>query len=448
MRSDVNKYYNSVVRIMSYSDVFDFENPYSKGKNVKAFGSGFFIDKDGHILTCSHVVEGASKVCVNIPKEGLKEYDVEIRGVCPYFDLAVLKIKNYNVKSYLKLHSKSMNIKPGAETIAIGFPLGQENMKITKGVVSGQQSNYYQIDTPINEGNSGGPLIYEDKVIGVNAAGIQTAASIGFAVPISRYYLIIDDIKKKDHLIFYPNHLFDFQKTGEEFKKCSGSKCTGGILITKIFSDSLLKISDMKEGDLLCQINGNNIDYYANMNLTWMGQKMSVENMLSNIQINSNVKFKYWRDGKMYEYSLKFKENETYIREVYPNLEKIDYYVYGGLVFMNLSLNHLRNMSLVNESNIKYAEREHGTSKKVIIVNILLHSTAYQMNIFKSGDIIKCINSKKIETLCQVRKALSAENRGCKDFIIIQNEKNQMIVLNREKVIEENAKLKELYKYS
>lgn len=443
---DLKKYNNSVVRIISYNNVFDYENPFNKGKTTKSTGSGFFIDKDGHILTCSHCIEDASKVTINIPNEGQKEYAAEVLGFCPYFDIAMLKIKGYKVKNYLKLHNNNVKVNPGDESYAIGFPLGQENMKITKGVISGQQDNYYQTDTPINPGNSGGPLMYKGKVLGINAAGIAAmfADNIGFAVPIYRVSLIADELKKPKNIISYPHEFCDYQKSNEEFKTCLKTKCDGGIIINKIYDDSLLKKTKLEEGDVLCKINGVQIDYFANMNKSWMGQKMNIENMLTNIKLNSTVNIEFWKNGKMMKDSFKLEEQRQKISKIYPNYEKADYLVYAGIVFMNLSLNHFEN-GLKNSENSKYMNHpKNRTKSKIIITNILLESCIHKMKIFKQGDIIKSVNGKKVDSLNDFRKAIKSKG-SCKDFVKIQNEKDEFVIIDKATIEKNNKEIKEKY---
>jgi S1-C subfamily serine protease len=451
MKTTTETYYNSVVKIIAYSNEVDFIKPYSRGENSLSLGTGFFIDKSGYILTCSHVVEGASKVCVNIPSEGLNEYDVDVLGFCPYFDVALLKIKGFTVKQYLKLHSKSKVVIPGTESYAIGFPLGQDNLKITKGIISGQQDNYYQTDTAINPGNSGGPLMYQGKVIGINAAKIAESDNIGFAVPIHRISLIMNELKKPKNVIHYPDmtNYFDFQKTTKEIAKCVKSNCNGGVIISKIYDNDFFnkKISNMSDGDLLCKINGIKIDSYGNMNKTWMGQKMSIENMFSDIQINSKVKLDYWKNGKPMKDEFVLKTHSPQIRTQYPNYEKIDYIVYGGIVFMNLSINHLHTKGLLNGDNEKYHWEENRNKKRVIIVNILMDSPIFQSKILNDGDIVCKINGLAIKTIDDIRKIIKSKNGNsyCKDYMTIKNELNKVAIMNLKNIDAVNTKIASSY---
>ena len=94
----------------------------------------------------------------------------------------------------------SMMAEPGEDAIAQGFPKGQDNIKYTKGIISGRQFGKIQTDTPINPGNSGGPLLSGNKVIGINSSGFLMANNIGYATPISYFYLL-----KKNYLVVIIN---------------------------------------------------------------------------------------------------------------------------------------------------------------------------------------------------------------------------------------------------
>ena len=87
-RPELIQHYKNVVRIISHDIEFDYLMPFKSSHTTTSSGTGFFIDNKGHILTCSHCVENATHVYVEIPSEGDKKYEVKIKGVCPYFDIA------------------------------------------------------------------------------------------------------------------------------------------------------------------------------------------------------------------------------------------------------------------------------------------------------------------------------------------------------------------------
>ena len=128
---------------------------------------------------------------VEIPHLGDKKIEVDVLGLCPELDLAILKTKDYTPVDFYELHDKDFvySVEPSSEVYAVGFPLAQKNLKFTRGIISGREEGLIQTDAPINPGNSGGPLMYKDKVIGINTSGIDNANNIGYATPISAFFV-------------------------------------------------------------------------------------------------------------------------------------------------------------------------------------------------------------------------------------------------------------------
>jgi S1-C subfamily serine protease len=177
-----------------------FGNPFGTTSTQRALGSGFVIDKAGHIVTNYHVVQGASVIEVSFSNN--ERFKARVVGVDPSTDVAVLKV---NVKSRaLKTLTlgNSDGVRVGDQVIAIGNPFGLDR-SVTEGIVSAVQrrieapNNYsiahiIQTDAALNHGNSGGPLLNaQGEVIGVNAQ-IETGGGqdqgnvgIGFAIPIN-----------------------------------------------------------------------------------------------------------------------------------------------------------------------------------------------------------------------------------------------------------------------
>jgi S1-C subfamily serine protease len=177
------------------------------GGGGQALGSGFVIDKDGHIVTNFHVVDGATSIEVSFSNQDT--LDAVLVGVDPSTDLAVLKVDaGARALTVLPL-ADSDEVTVGDAVVAIGNPFGLERT-VTAGIVSALQRNVtapngatidhvIQTDAPINSGNSGGPLFDAvGEVIGVNSQ-IQTAGGsgnvgIGFAVPSNTVEYVVSQI--------------------------------------------------------------------------------------------------------------------------------------------------------------------------------------------------------------------------------------------------------------
>jgi S1-C subfamily serine protease len=167
-------------------------------------GSGFIIDKEGHILTNFHVIEGARQVEVTLHNK--KKYKAEVIGRDRSHDLAVIQIKAPGVTPATLGDSKNLVV--GQKVFAIGNPFGLSGT-MTRGIISSLRpirnpegayiDEAIQTDAAINPGNSGGPLLNSrGEVIGINSmiatGGSNQSAGIGFAIPINAAKAVINDL--------------------------------------------------------------------------------------------------------------------------------------------------------------------------------------------------------------------------------------------------------------
>jgi S1-C subfamily serine protease len=185
-----------VVRVNSTSNTTSSTGPFST-PGQSALGSGFVIDKTGHIVTNYHVVEGADEVTVSFSNRDTVK--AEVVGTDPSTDLAVLRVDvSATALTPLPL-GNSDKVEVGDPVVAIGNPFGLDRT-VTSGIVSAVQrlitapnrftiDHVIQTDAAINHGNSGGPLLSSrGQVIGVNSQ-IETGdtasgnVGIGFSVP-------------------------------------------------------------------------------------------------------------------------------------------------------------------------------------------------------------------------------------------------------------------------
>ena len=190
----------SVVNVTSRAMTFDF---FYGLVPQEGQGSGFVIDKDGHILTNYHVVADARQVEVTLHNR--KKYKATVVGTDPPHDLAVIQIKAPDlVPSVL---GDSRNLQVGQKVYAIGNPFGLSGT-MTRGIVSSIRpvrepngamiDEAIQTDAAINPGNSGGPLMnWHGEVIGINTmilSNVGQNAGIGFAIPINTAKAVLNDL--------------------------------------------------------------------------------------------------------------------------------------------------------------------------------------------------------------------------------------------------------------
>jgi Tol biopolymer transport system component/PKD repeat protein len=159
-------------------------------KTDLATGSGFLISSDGLILTANHMVTDAKEITVYL-SDG-KSYTATVKARDLVHDLALIKIGATGLP-YLQI-GDSIGIGLGQQVIVLGYPLGNENLTVTSGLVSsidydnGRNITWVQTDSAINPGNSGGPMLdLQGNVIGIVTAKLigLSIENVGFAISVS-----------------------------------------------------------------------------------------------------------------------------------------------------------------------------------------------------------------------------------------------------------------------
>jgi S1-C subfamily serine protease len=191
----------SVVNITSKTVAYDF---FWGPVPQEGQGSGFIIDKDGHVLTNYHVVGDAQQVDVTLHNK--KTYHAAVIGRDRAHDLAVVQIKAPELTPATLGESKNLQV--GQKVFAIGNPFGLAGT-MTRGIISSLRpirspegayiEEAIQTDAAINPGNSGGPLLNSHgEVIGINSmiatGGSNQSAGIGFAIPINTAKAVLNDL--------------------------------------------------------------------------------------------------------------------------------------------------------------------------------------------------------------------------------------------------------------
>jgi S1-C subfamily serine protease len=191
---------DSVVNITSRAVTFDF---FYGLVPQEGQGSGFIIDKEGHVLTNYHVIADARQVEVTLHNR--KKYRAAVVGTDRSHDLAVIQIKGTGLTPMVL--GDSRNLQVGQKVYAIGNPFGLAGT-MTNGIISSirpvqepdgmQIDDAIQTDAAINPGNSGGPLLnWHGEVIGINtliASNVGQSAGIGFAIPVNTAKAVLNDL--------------------------------------------------------------------------------------------------------------------------------------------------------------------------------------------------------------------------------------------------------------
>lgn len=446
-----------LVRIITDVVQFDWFNPHKKADSYQSIGTGFFIDMNGYILTCAHVVSDSIKVSIIVPTIGKDKFDAEIISICPSADIALLKAKKYKNKTFLKL-GNSDKIKPKDKVTALGYPLGQDRLKYTSGIVSGIQGSLIQTDAPINSGNSGGPLLNENnEVVAINSSKIASsmADNIGYSVPIYEFNILKQIMYNGQiKVIRKPTLLTQFNNIDKNILSHIKSSCKSGYLVKKIYEIAPLYTSGLRVHDILCGFDNFKLDNYGETKVPWSTQKVHITELISRYKIGDSIKIAYWshKNKKLITTYVNFNNDDNYkIKVKYPQFEQIDYEIINGCIIMELSMNHLNSDQIYDTSQsiydniIKYYDTENRLKPVLIITKILGGSYMKKIDNISYGEILKKVNDINVCTLNDFREAILKPIN--KTSIIFQTENNNLFINDITTLIEEEEFLSNKHAY-
>ncbi len=405
---------DTVVQVFSQISEIDLLQPYKTPAQYSSSGSAFFISEDGELLSNAHVVDQAKALWIQIPSLGKRIIQVEVVGVSPERDIALLRVLPEDVKvirnalgriPYLPLGDSDLVFRSD-EVLALGYPLGLQSLKSTTGVISGRERQYIQMSAPINPGNSGGPLVnINGEVIGINSAGVTEAQNVGYIIPINDAKIILPDLYKIK-LLRKPFLGVLFNNANESLTEYLGNPQPGGCYVVEVVKNSTLFNAGVQRGDMIYEINGHRLDVYGEMNVPWSEDKISIIDYVSRLAIGEDVRLTIYRNGQRKDLSVKFSQAELPpIRKIYPGYEPVDYEVFGGMVVMQLTANHIQGMKKTIQGLGRYAELKNQKHPVLLITHIFPTSELFKTRSVMVGATLNEVNGKEVHTLDDLRKA-------------------------------------------
>ncbi|NVL90399.1 MAG: DegQ family serine endoprotease [Desulfobacterales bacterium] len=354
----------------------------------RSLGSGFFIDKEGYIVTNNHVIENADKIKVKL-KNG-KEYDAEIFGRDVKTDIALIKVKSWRNLQTVKL-GDSDTLKVGEWVVAIGSPFGLEHT-VTAGIVSakgrvigsGPYDDFIQTDASINPGNSGGPLInMKGEVVGINTAIFSRSGGnvgIGFAIPINLARGIIEQLKASGTVTRGWLGV-SIQNLTPELSEYYGVKDGKGALIGEVFKGDPADKAGIKPKDVIIEVDGDKIEDSRNLS-----------KKIAEIPVGKKITIKVIRVGKEHTFRVKIvkrtEDKESLARR--QPMEETDL----GMTVSTLTKELARQFSI-------------SETEGLVVVSVEEGGQADKADV-REGDLILEIDHKPMKTLedyqSQIRK--------------------------------------------
>ena len=246
----------SVVNITSRQVVFNF---FYGTVPQEGQGSGFILDRAGHVLTNFHVVEGANRG-IQVMLSNKSSYAAKVVGTDKVHDLALLQINAPNLRPVTLANSSDLSV--GQEVYAIGNPFGLSGT-MTRGIISSIRSirngdgapieDAIQTDAAINPGNSGGPLLNSrGDVIGINTMiasnGADQSSGIGFAIPINTAKAVLGDLTRYGR-VKRPSLGIVSYAIGPDLAEQMGLAADYGVLIQRVIPGGAAERAGLHGGD-------------------------------------------------------------------------------------------------------------------------------------------------------------------------------------------------------
>ncbi len=286
-------------------------------------GSGFFISRDGYILTNYHVIAGARRLTVTWTPQPHQshQFPASVVGIAPQLDLAVIKIPATNVPPVTL--GDSGNLEVGQHVLAIGNPYGLPGT-MTQGIISsirtvqeGRQDNgepgadienAIQTDAPINPGNSGGPLLNSlGEVIGIDTLIYSQTGSnigIGFAIPINSAKAVLNELLTTGHVQTVSIGVQTLPITPDVAQQL-GLNVDHGLLVLGVRAGSLAERAGLRVGNQPGYIGNTPVHFGGDIILAANGEDLKDRSQLGDILLlqkpGSTVTLSVLRRGRRIE---------------------------------------------------------------------------------------------------------------------------------------------------
>jgi len=272
----------SVVNITSTALVFDF---FYGTVPQQGQGSGFILDKAGHILTNFHVVAGANRG-IEVQLSDKRKFSAHVIGSDRTHDLALLQIDAPNLQPVTLADSSQLNV--GQKVYAIGNPFGLAGT-MTRGIISAIRpirsadgapiEDAIQTDAAINPGNSGGPLLNSSgEVIGINTMiasnGADQSSGIGFAIPINTAKAVLADLLKYGRVKRPSLGIVSFA-IGPDLASQMGLAADSGVLIQRVLPGGAAEQAGLHGGNEQAYVGNTPIMLGGDLILAIDGQEVT-----------------------------------------------------------------------------------------------------------------------------------------------------------------------------
>jgi len=418
------RYAQRVVQVVVYGKTLSAKFPVLNEQPGRARGSGFFVRFPGdqkvprYILTAAHVVEDAfteNGVKVILPLFGQQEIPAQVRAIVPEIDLAVLEIDPTGKEKFIDAFEvgddHELEFGSDVPLLVLGYPLGQEQLKVLRCNFSGRQDVGIQTDCALNKGNSGGPIVFKDKIVGWVSSGVPSsiANNISWAVPINQFKALLPLIIKAIHdnaspVIHAPHAGLMYHNSSVAN---SNDECQG-VVIQFVSAYSVL--SDIaRPGDKLCSVEFKGqvykLDHRGEVSVPWYFSKLPFSQIAAEIPADEPVTFHLWdKDTHQFKHKTTLLNVPNHGGYMVQSLryEPLDYEMFAGLMVMPLRGNHFNDFPQLR-ATLQPSERE---ADWLLVTHTVPGSEVYETGVLNPGDLLTKVNDVPVHTLDELRAAV------------------------------------------
>ncbi len=215
-----------------------------------------------------------------------------------------------------------------------------------------------------------------------------------------------------------------------------GNPEPGGLYTARIYKKSLLERAGVQEGDMIYQMQGYDLGLYGDVNVPWCEDKTTLSTLINRFNIGEKISLTIYRKGIKKELSLTLDILEPLpIHISFPFYDIIDYEIIGGMVIMQLTLNHIAQFGTINPFLIDYRIRDAQYEPRLVVSAVIPNSQTHHTRIIYQGDLLEMVNQQPVTNLQELRKALEQT----KDFLTIKTRSKKFMVLSWQQVLTEEA---------
>lgn len=449
--ASTNDPFNAVVKINAVYCTPNFKRPWVKKPQYQGSGTGVVIGGN-RILTNAHNV--ADSICLTVIKQNEGNSVIaKVESIDHQCDLAILSVEDKSFFANITPFELGETPPVQTQVFAVGYPLGGDGLSITQGIISRIEVMRYshsltdsllaaQIDAALNPGNSGGPIIYDGKLVGIAFQGAGNGLGYMIHSEIIQHFLKDLEDGNVDGFGDLQASMMSLENldTRNSLKMKEGQS---GVFLYDVPKIPNIE-RDLQDEDVILSIDDNKIMNNGNI-LTREGTNRFFTTLIHSKQMGESVKLKILRRGIEKEISIKpLKYCDRVIPKLYDKSPSM--LMIGGLVFTPLSLSYLEECndggSTPTGLSVEYGKPKSSIDEEVVILTEILGDEVNLGYQSYSNIILEEVNGKKILNMKDLSEVIETMNEG---FMTFRFKDKIQIVLDIKKMKESMNRIMDNY---